>query len=148
MHPAWWIGTQIDSAGQFQPIVATDWQPGELSRWLDQEEMLLHDLRKVAKRTRYQMGLFTDYYPEPFQRLLKQIKAVQEVLGNLQDCYVLRGMIEDCLDVGLADLSPELCKLFQQQRLQLWTEWQPLQQQFLTADYRRACRRLSMEGFH
>lgn len=140
-HPGWLVGTEPDPEAthglgrRCLPLTKTVVQ-GELNH----QEKTLHDLRKVAKRTRYQMELFSDCYGEDYQKLLNQVKQVQDILGNLQDSFVLRQLIEDCLDVELARLSPQLEAIFHGDRLQCWTQWQSLQSLFLDSDYRQHCR--------
>ncbi len=136
LHPGLWLGTSPTASDALPPL------PAELDSLLDQQEPILHDLRKAAKRTRYQMELFTDCYGDYYQTLLHQVKKAQTILGDLQDSYVLRGRIEDCLGGTLPDLSPELFILFQTERRQAWEGWLPLQQQFLDSTYRQQCRQL------
>jgi CHAD domain-containing protein len=114
----------------------------EVQTLLDGEESILHDLRKEAKRTRYQMELFSNCYGEEYQQLLEQVKMVQEILGDLQDSFVLRAMAENRLDGDLGQLCPEWDSLFHGHRLRFWSQWQPLQCQLIDPDYRYRCRQL------
>ncbi len=49
----------------------------------------LHDLRKSCKKLRYLMEFFQSLYPEQqIKHLIKNLKGLQEVLGNFQDYAV------------------------------------------------------------
>ena len=46
----------------------------------------LHDLRKSCKKLRYLMEFFQNLYPEPqIKVFIKNLKGLQEVLGDFQD---------------------------------------------------------------
>lgn len=60
----------------------------------------LHELRKDAKRLRYALECFGSLFPaEPVQALVRDLKGLQDCLGEFQDCEVqagtLRGHAED-----------------------------------------------------
>ncbi|MFN9175287.1 MAG: CHAD domain-containing protein [Synechocystis sp.] len=143
LHPGWLIGTEIDPEN-YQGLSrrCLNLTPRVVQTQLNNQEKTLHDLRKVAKRTRYQLELFSECYGEDYQQLLSQVKHVQEILGNLQDSFVLRQLIENCLDVDLARLTPQLEAIFQGDRRQCWAQWQSLQTQFIDSQYRHHCRQL------
>jgi CHAD domain-containing protein len=67
----------------------------------------LHDLRKRAKELRYLLECFQTLYP-PDERgpVIKELKALQDNLGEFQDCQVqaaaLRTMAEELLQAGAA----------------------------------------------
>jgi CHAD domain-containing protein len=46
----------------------------------------LHDLRIKAKRLRYELEFFAEVYP-PLKQTAKECKALQDLLGRLQDAY-------------------------------------------------------------
>lgn len=55
-----------------------------------------HDLRKALKRFRYLAAGFAPMYPdESFEKVLKQLSALQDELGRLQDCHVQAQIVED-----------------------------------------------------
>ncbi|MEB3161033.1 MAG: CHAD domain-containing protein, partial [Synechocystis sp.] len=143
LHPGWLIGTEIDTENTHGlGRRCLDLSAMVIQTQLNNQEKTLHDLRKVAKRTRYQMELFSDCYSDDYQQLLNQVKQVQEILGNLQDSFVLRQLIEDYLDVDLARLSPQLDAIFQGDRRQCWAQWQSIQTQLIDSNYRQHCRQL------
>lgn len=45
----------------------------------------LHQMRIAAKNLRYNMELFSPFYPDSFQYHLKEIKKIQEYLGDIHD---------------------------------------------------------------
>lgn len=55
----------------------------------------LHELRIAAKRLRYTLELFSDWFGDPGKTEIERVKAIQEELGNLHDCDVRIAMIED-----------------------------------------------------
>lgn len=144
LHPGWLVGTEIlpDPDGMAQHRRCIDLSPSAIETLLDGEELVLHDLRKQAKRTRYQMELFSDYYGQEYQQLLDKVKMTQEILGSLQDSFVLRAMVEQYLDVDLKKLCPQWNAIFHGDRLGYWDQWQSLQSHFIDPGYRQQCRQL------
>ena len=67
----------------------------------------LHDLRKTAKKLRYQMEIFQDFYDaERLARLLRHLKKLQNLLGEFQDASVQIGHLRDLADeLGRRDAS-------------------------------------------
>lgn len=91
---------------------------------------ILHDLRKKAKRCRYQMELFSQFYGDDYQNYLQDVKKVQTVLGNLQDNAVLNKVLTKILGKNIANKMPVFSKLMQDDRYQQWQKWQELQFKF------------------
>ena len=137
LHPAWLVGVELEN-GQIQfPKMLNSKAVEQL---LEQEEPLLHDLRKSAKRTRYNLELFARFYDDTYHYYLKQIEKIQEVLGQIQDCYVLREILEKVLKSAIAVKMPELAALFSKIRYEKWQEWSILQEEFLDDKTRRELR--------
>ena len=137
LHPAWLVGVELEN-GQIQfPKMLNSKAVEQL---LEQEEPLLHDLRKSAKRTRYNLELFDRFYDDTYHYYLKQIEKIQEVLGQIQDCYVLREILEKVLKSAIAVKMPELEALFSKIRDEKWQEWSILQEEFLDDKTRRELR--------
>jgi len=84
----------------YEPIVGDDRATPEL-----------HQLRIAAKRLRYTLELFANVFGESGQTQIDRVKAVQEVLGNLHDCDVRIGMIEDELVELAGEQMQELNRL-------------------------------------
>jgi CHAD domain-containing protein len=134
LHPGWIIGTEtLDPAG----ITSIKWTPEELEKNLQIQGEILHDLRKHAKRVRYQIDLFDDLYQQSFTQQLGQIKQVQEILGNLQDSMVLNKWLLDIFKSEGESSLTEIITLLATNCYQLWQQWQPLQMEFLKTETRK-----------
>ncbi|KRH96838.1 MULTISPECIES: CHAD domain-containing protein [Cylindrospermopsis] len=134
LHPGWIIGTKtLDTAG----ITSIKWTPEELEKSLQIQGETLHDLRKQAKRVRYQIDLFDDLYQQSFTQQLGQIKQVQEILGNLQDSMVLNKWLLDIYKSEGESSLTEMMTILATNRYQLWQQWQPLQMEFLKTETRK-----------
>ena len=69
----------------------------------------LHDLRKRCKELRYLLEIFASVFdPQAYQRALKDLKGLQDCLGEFQDRQVQQQEIREFADQMLADraLSP------------------------------------------
>jgi CHAD domain-containing protein len=55
----------------------------------------LHEMRKAAKRLRYAAEAVTPALGRDAKRLVKSVKAVQELLGEHQDSVVARGLLRE-----------------------------------------------------
>ena len=128
LHPGWLVGVELKE-GKIQ--IPEMLEEEEIEQLLEQKESLLHDLRKQAKKTRYNLELFSRFYDDTYHYYVKQIEQIQEVLGQIQDCYVLREVLEKVLNSAIADKMPELATLLTKTRYQKWQEWSILQEEFL-----------------
>jgi CHAD domain-containing protein len=114
MHPGWLVRCEDRAIGDLS-----------LLEWA-----VMHDLRKMAKRVRYQMALFTEFYGSDYERSLADIGNVQTVLGDLQDMTVLETFLARVLGLHWANEAPVWARLLERQRDRTWHDWQRLQQQF------------------
>ena len=57
LHPGWLVATQLEAD---RIVVPTGWDKNQIEQSLASQGKTIHDLRKQAKRLRYQMELFTD----------------------------------------------------------------------------------------
>jgi CHAD domain-containing protein len=133
LHEGWLVGVNLEEdqkVGEFSSQ--------EIDDLLEKEGLLLHDLRKEAKRSRYNMELFTQFYGDKYQEYLEDIKNLQSILGEMQDCCVLSDFLSQIFPNCLAKEMPTLLEIFQNIRHQKWQEWQPLQKKFLDADTRKS----------
>jgi CHAD domain-containing protein len=122
LHPAWWLGYEHET-----PDVNLPWP-------------IFHDLRKQAKQIRYTLELFAPWYPEPYDHLLHQVKALQEALGNLQDSQVLETFLQQNLDRKTGRSLTQLWLIFAEERLNNWHQWQMLQMELTQSDQRASYR--------
>ncbi|MEC4747159.1 CHAD domain-containing protein [Methylomicrobium sp. Wu6] len=67
----------------------------------------LHELRKTCKKLRYLIEFFQSLYPKnQVKKLLNQLKALQDVLGDFQDFDVQIDFIDQCCKDGKSQLPP------------------------------------------
>ena len=145
LHPGWFVGIDLDTVAIDLESQASLQQVEAL---LDKEEPILHELRKEAKKTRYNMDLFAQFYGDKFNDYLRKIKNIQGILGVIQDCFVLRTFLEQVFgnSNNLEQYLPTLIKQFNQQRYQKWQEWESLQKQFLDLPTRQDLQKAIIEG--
>jgi CHAD domain-containing protein len=134
LHPAWLVGVKIEAGEIDVPGSLTSDQVVKL---LNEHGDVVHSLRKQAKRVRYQMELFTDFYGSTYEDHLKNIKDIQSILGEIQDSFVLAAFLTDTLDTEITDQLPTLAAQLTEARYQAWQAWQPLQQRYLNAQTRK-----------
>lgn len=137
LHPAWLIGVELKEGKiQFSEM----FNKIAFKQRLEQEETVLHSLRKSAKKTRYNLELFSQFYDDKYRYYVKQIEQIQEVLGQIQDCYVLQKSLEKTTKFAIAKQMPELAILLTKTRYQKWQEWKILQRHFLEDKMRNELR--------
>ncbi|MCM0594138.1 MAG: CHAD domain-containing protein [Gloeotrichia echinulata IR180] len=133
LHPGWLVGTQVVES---QLKIQTDWEAKKIEEYLTTQGETLHDLRKQAKRVRYQMELFSDLYSESYAAYIADVKSIQDILGQMQDSVVLSEWLEDVLRSEMHTHLSGLAKLLSENRYQLWQQWQPLQERYLKTETR------------
>ncbi len=137
LHPAWLLGTEY---GDGKVKVCDDLNESAVEEKLAAEGTILHDLRKQAKRVRYLMNLFGDFYGETYEVYVEDVKAVQECLGDIQDCEVLGEFLTDFVDRDLQKELPKLAGLLAENRYGAWQKWQVLQRKYLNSEVRQGLR--------
>ncbi len=133
LHPGWLVGTEVQGN---KIVISTDFDEKKVDKQLLTQAENLHDLRKQAKRLRYQMELFTNLYGEGYANYLAQVKNIQEILGSMQDSAVLDEWLQDVLSSKISKELPTLATLLTKNRYNLWQQWQSLQQRFLKLETR------------
>jgi CHAD domain-containing protein len=137
LHPAWLVGTTWKEGS----IVSIENPSSKtIEKILEKEGETLHDLRKQAKRIRYNMALFVELYKDDYTQYLDRVKAIQEILGQIQDCHVLSEFLQEALGKDIDRQLPTLSKSFKKTRDRKWLEWQTLQQQFFNPEHRQGFR--------
>jgi CHAD domain-containing protein len=134
LHPGWQVGINQD------PVNSAEITSETLEIILDQQGESLHDLRKQAKKVRYQMSLFTNFYSSKYSTYLEDIKAIQEHLGDIQDSMVLMEKIADKIPSKIRSKLPTFINLLAEKRYESWQKWQSLQQRYLKAENRQEFR--------
>ncbi|HIK18340.1 MAG TPA: CHAD domain-containing protein [Leptolyngbyaceae cyanobacterium M33_DOE_097] len=113
LHPGWLVST--DAA-------------------FDQNAVTLHELRKALKHARYQTEFFTPYYGKDFQQWVKEVKELQEYLGQFQDAQVLQTLLAD--EVEDSKHLPDVQQILETKRAEALTTWEETRQKYLQDDYR------------
>jgi len=134
LHPAWLVGVKLE-AGEID--VPSGLNSEIVVQLLNTHGDILHSLRKQAKRVRYQMELFTDFYGSTYEDYLKDIKEIQSLLGQIQDSFVLAEFLTDALDSEMTEQLPTLAAQLTEARYRTWQEWQPLQERYLNPQTRK-----------
>ncbi len=125
LHPGWLVGVKIES-GEVNFS-----QRQDMTTISSSQAKILHDLRKSAKKTRYNMELFKRFYGNLYNDYLQQITKVQEVLGDVQDTAVLIDFLTSLSNNEITSYMPNLVELIAKNRLLKFQEWQDLQKYFL-----------------
>ncbi len=137
LHQAWLTGTQAEET-EIKPRKNLSHEAVEEQIAMHGE--VLHDLRKQTKRVRYQMELFTDFYSPTYTAFLEDIQSIQEILGHIQDSFVLAEFLADALDSETTKNLPKLTKQLAETRYEMWQEWQLLQMRYLNSHIRHSFR--------
>lgn len=137
LDKGWLVGVEL-TEGDYK--IKENFTVEEVEFILNTEGEYLHELRKEAKKTRYQMELFTDFYGEDYQLYLKDIKEIQTILGDIQDSVVLNDVLQDILGKNFTTKMPIFLQLLKDNRYKKWQDWLNLQTLFLNNDYRQKLR--------
>ena len=103
----------------------------------DAEEESLHSLRKKVKGVRYQMSLFSEFYGLTYEAYLRDMKELQEYLGDIQDNAVLRKFLESIFQSDIDKVLPSLVRQLKQSREKALQKWQVLQRRYLNIQVRQ-----------
>lgn len=133
LHPAWLLGTKI-AEGEVKFV--SDRTQKQVEEILSDRGEILHDLRKEAKRSRYNMELFTQFYSNSYESHLKEIKHLQTILGDIQDSFILAEFLSSVLAEDYEQEMPELANILNKNRFDAWQEWESLRQKFLNPQIR------------
>jgi CHAD domain-containing protein len=135
LHPGWLFCVIPEQL----PLMPSRLSPGALHKALTSDGETLHSLRKQMKRIRYQAEFFEDIYPD-LNGYIQDFKAIQEALGQLQDCAVVRSTLTDSLGKRWKQKWPAIARLVQHDEETAWQDWQPYQAQYLRPKYRQQLR--------
>ncbi len=139
LDKGWFLGIFLETNKiEIQEYFTQD----EVEILLTEEGDILHNLRKEAKKLRYNMELFTHFYGENYQEYLNKIKDIQTVLGDMQDCFVLAEFLENIFATELNNKLPTLINQVKEIRYQKWQEWQALQKYFLERENKNKFREI------
>lgn len=141
LHPGWCAATEM-KGDQLVPISGL--APEDLDQVIQRHGADLHDLRKRIKQMRYEAEMFEDCFGRTYGNRLKELKAMQTVLGDFQDQTVLSQFLTAELGPQWGKKLPSLAQHFQTQHGKWWQAWQPLQQEYLALDFRQKLRQTFM----
>jgi len=139
LHQGWLVGATVQSA---KVTLISIENAEELHQQLEQFTNDLHDLRKQMKGIRYQAEFFSGFYDASYLERIEEFKTIQEILGQLHDREVLRQFLESTLKADLAKVLPTVSQTMQQEQVTFWQSWQPIQQHYLSLDFRQSLRSL------
>ncbi|PSB20190.1 CHAD domain-containing protein [Phormidesmis priestleyi ULC007] len=138
LHPAWLVNANFENGAAIVHSI----HPEMLDDFIKQHGPTLHDLRKQMKRVRYQTELFVDFYDSAYAEQIEDFKAIQEVLGQIQDRAVLQGYLGSQIKESVQDVYPTLSKQLDQKVADALRTWQTLQQRYLDPEFRKKLRSL------
>ena len=141
LHPGWLVATRT-LKGRLKPMARMS--QVAVNHHLEQEKEALHDLRKQMKRVRYQTECFAEFCGAAYQAQIEEFRLVQDVLGQLQDGAVLSEFLIESVGHEWQQVLPHLAEKLQQEQLQLWKQWQPLQAKYLDPAFRQRLRLLML----
>jgi CHAD domain-containing protein len=142
LHPGWLVGTQV-KAGEIE--IHQELEPEIVEQRLVAQGQVLHSLRKATKRIRYQMEVFEDFYGASYEAYLKDMKSVQEILGQIQDSFVLSEFMTDALQSKIKNSLPTLADRLTENSYQAWQKWQTLQRRYLNLEIRKDFRSVILQ---
>jgi hypothetical protein len=137
LQPGWMVGWPEN---QEEKAVPLELDPQKVEQELAERGTNLHDLRKQAKRVRYQMSLFTEFYGSDYQVYLAEMKTIQDLLGYIQDTEVLAAVLADVLHKDINQVLPTLAQQLRETRYQLWQQWAPLHDRYVDPQTRQTFR--------
>lgn len=127
-HPGWQVGTSTRS-NQTSPIEGLNLS--DLNSLLARSGHQLHDLRKQIKGIRYQMEFFRGLFDLTYAAQVREFRAIQSLLGQLQDQTVISQFFTDEIGADWPQQLPTIEAAFQASRLDLWQQWQSYQRKYL-----------------
>lgn len=137
-HPGWLVGTPQSLPLRPHKRMSLT----QINDCLSEQGELLHDLRKRMKHVRYQSEFFLGLHGLSYAALVKDFRQIQDTLGILQDEAVIQAALHRSLGTAWATQIPTLAQHFDQERRQMWKQWQTLQAQYLDPKFRHHLRQL------
>ncbi|WP_017295172.1 CHAD domain-containing protein [Geminocystis herdmanii] len=144
LQSAWLIGTFRDYNGQI--IIKENLSEKDVDLLINLQGESLHKLRKQAKKTRYQLELFTEFYPQEYREYLEFIVQVQEILGEIQDNICLQDHLTEVMGNKWLKKLNNLHQLILKDKLDKWQQWQQLQIKFFSGDFCHNLREIVNNG--
>jgi CHAD domain-containing protein len=122
LHPAWATGPRVP---------------------LRDAAPVLHDLRKTAKRARYQAEFFESHYGPDFVSWVEELKRLQDRLGEFQDGEVV---LASLLAKPASELGRRaLHSVVRRRQVATLADWEQLRTSYLSEERRAQLRRMVNE---
>jgi CHAD domain-containing protein len=134
MHSGWLLGANFPE-GEIE--ISTNLDSETVENILIDRSILLHDLRKEAKKARYNLALFEDLYGDSYQLFLDKIKLTQEILGDIQDSFVLIQFMEANLETKQYKELVTFNNILQSNRYDKWQAFREIQGWFWQPQHRK-----------
>jgi CHAD domain-containing protein len=139
LHPGWLVAI-ADPLDRGSPNAEITGE--QVERYLAKHGTVLHDLRKQAKRVRYQTEFFNDFYGSDYADQTLEFRAIQDLLGQLHDSQVFNDFLIQEMGSQWKEAIPSLDRYLRKQHLELWQQWQSIQQKYLQTQFRDDLRML------
>lgn len=109
----------------------------------DEENEILHDLRKACKHARYQAEFFLPFYGQSFKEWIGDVKAIQDSLGKVHDGQVLLELLARHLPnrAKLAKLEASIRKT----QAEVMENWETVRQKYLDSTFRWHLHKMLLE---
>jgi len=122
LHPAWTTGPRVP---------------------LRDAAPVLHDLRKTAKRARYQAEFFESHYGPDFTAWVEELKRLQDRLGEFQDGEVVLTSLQEkpVSELGRRALHSEV----RRRQVATLADWEQLRASYLSDERRAELRKMVAE---
>ncbi|NJM78399.1 MAG: CHAD domain-containing protein [Acaryochloridaceae cyanobacterium RU_4_10] len=139
LHPGWLVAI-AGSIDEWTPDSEITGDRVEI--YLAEYGTILHALRKQAKRVRYQTEFFKDFYDSVYTEQTQEFRTLQDLLGQLQDSQVFSSFLTQEIGPKWEESIPSLNRYMREQQLEQWQKWQPIQQKYLSTQFRDNLRML------
>ena len=104
-----------------------------------------HSGSMKVKHLRYQADFFSSHYGGSYRQRIKDFKAIQDVLGTLQDAWVFAQMLHKIDGPSWTKHLPSMHKQLQQERWQAWQQWEEIRAQYVTVSMRSHLHQMIMQ---
>lgn len=132
LHPGWLVDRQIVDQ-DLQLLNVND---------LEKHYEVLHSLRKLVKAARYQTEFFSEFYGIEYASQVRNFETIQELLGKIQDSFVLLNLLTCILNKDVEKALPNLFKIIQKQQSTAWQDFCLIQKSYLEPEFRHTLRSL------
>lgn len=137
IHPGWLVATKIREG---ESHLIENLTSDEVEEIFNNCNSCLHSLRKAAKRCRYNLEIFTDFYGDEYIKLISQVKQIQSIIGKIQDGYVLSDFLRKYYPLSAQAQISDFLTEFKKERYEQWLAWRKIQATFLNQSWKMRMR--------